>query len=139
MESFHSVRTPASTTSTEPFSPPPNADIPIDSNDDSDFARLYPVNSSAKDQFDQVAKRFAQDPTWMNHARQHIVFTLDGDTYNGYYRLNMKYPPEDSQRGWVAGSGFPQHPGQVSIILTPTHGTTWNQPAPFPPWTSQGQ
>jgi hypothetical protein len=80
--------------------------------DETDFARLTPINRLARQAFHEVADRMNIQPGWRPHARKfmHISNTMQNSPntdpqWTGYYRFNMDILPLGYPLGWIAGIG----------------------------------
>ncbi|KAK5214804.1 hypothetical protein LTR96_011267 [Exophiala xenobiotica] len=127
------VGTPDTEVLDEPFSPKTSARL------EGDFARLIPVNHSAKVAFNEIAQRLRLDPEWHLHARKFIHVDPTGKELtpfedseaddevtskglpilSGHYRLNLTTLPKTPRLGWIWGSGRKDLPdGGVDLLLT---------------------
>ena len=106
-----------------------------------DFARLIPSSNLAREVFNELVQKLAEDPSYLPHARRFIHFE-DSDLTEedevssnptspksttvtsrkpvcGYYRLNMDLQPSNLALGWVVGSGRKDlGDSAVDLVLT---------------------
>ena len=91
-----------------------------------DFARLVPLNKSAKIAFKELATVKQEDSSWLPHIRRFIHIEDDGDADDsgprGYFRFSLSLLPERFALGWVVGTGVV---GEINFgidILLTLHG-----------------
>ena len=74
-----------------------------------EFARLVPLNKSARIAFKELATVKEDDRSWLPHIRRFIHVEDDGDADGsgprGYFRFSLSLLPERFALGWVVGTG----------------------------------